>query len=263
MKRHHHASESKQIVRRVVPAGRRIYAIGDIHGEASLLAQLIGLVESDNRERPVADTEIVFLGDLIDRGAQSAEVVLLLMRLADSARVTVLLGNHEATLIDIYDGDRESACDCFAHFGGAATLASFGFDISAIDPADAIGVVAAVRHGVPHQVIDWLRDRPIFYRVGDYYFVHAGIRPGVPLARQQRADLLWIRDPFLTSMREYEALIVHGHTVEGGEPTVRDNRIGIDTGAYSTGRLTALGLEGEAVWHLQTHHLHENSQALS
>lgn len=252
MSRYEHASESKQTVRRAIPAGRRVYAIGDIHGQASLLARLLRLVERDTDERPVAETEIVFLGDLIDRGAQSAQVVFLLMQLAGDPRVTVLLGNHEATMIDVYDGDRESACDWFAHYGGAATLASFGSDIAAIDPSDAAGIIAAVRQSVLRQVIDWLRERPIFYRVGDYYFVHAGIRPGVPLARQQRADLLWIREPFLGSTREYEALVVHGHSIEGPEPTIRENRIGIDTGAYSIGRLTALGLEGEAIWHLQT-----------
>lgn len=252
VERHHYATDSEQAARRVVPAGRRVYAIGDIHGQAGLLAQLIRLVERDNQERPVADTEIVFLGDLIDRGPQSDQVVLLLMQLADHARVTVLLGNHEATMIDVYDGDRENACDWFAQYGGAATIGSFGSDISRIDPADAVGVIAAVRQSVPHQIIDWLRTRPIFYRVGDYYFVHAGIRPGVPLARQQRADLLWIREPFLTSTRKYDALVVHGHTVEGSEPVIRENRIGIDTGAYSTGRLTALGLEGDAIWYLQT-----------
>lgn len=234
-----------------LPAGMRMYAIGDVHGEAGLFTALMAMIEQDSIDRGPADLGIVVLGDFIDRGPRSAELVSAMMK-TDNDRLTVLKGNHEAALVDAYRGD-ERALGFWLDYGGGATLASFGGDPAEIDAArdDAAQLLALLHTLIDRDIVDWLDGLPLHLEVGDYFFVHAGVRPGVDLARQSIQDLLWIRDPFLSSRRDHGKVIVHGHTIDFGDVELGGTRIGVDTGAHETGRLTALGLEGEAQWTLE------------
>lgn len=229
----------------------RIYAIGDIHGRLDLFTALLRLIEADNAARMFdeAVASIVVLGDFIDRGPQSREMVSLLRRSSELAHFTVLLGNHEACLLDCADG-RADPRDGWLDFGGAETLASFGI-APPRDDEDCLDFAERLTAGIGRETLDWLAGLPLSERSGDFFFCHAGIRPKVNLARQTREDLLWIREPFLSNRANHGAVIVHGHSISG-EIDVAANRIGIDTGAYATGRLTALGLAGEELWWLQT-----------
>jgi serine/threonine protein phosphatase 1 len=232
------------------PRGHRVYAVGDVHGRDDLLGQLIGMIEADNARRPRAEVTIVFLGDLIDRGAKSAEVVERLRTYRPSGiRVEFLAGNHEEVLLRILDGESGLLAD-WLRFGGAECARSYGLSparIGKLPPADAI---AAIQAAIPDEHQAFLASFADTLRAGDYLFVHAGIRPGVALAEQRQADLRWIRDPFLSHPTRHEAMVVHGHTIrEEVEETA--GRIGIDTGAYVHGVLTAIGLEGDQRWYLQ------------
>ena len=231
--------------------GERIYAIGDMHGRMDLFAALLRLIEADcdARRADGAVTSIIVLGDFIDRGPQSREIVTLLRKSSELPHVTVLLGNHEACLLDCAHA-RADPRDGWLKFGGRETLASYGIALPT-DAEDHIDFAERLRDGIGAETIAWLDSLPLTARSGDYFFCHAGIRPGIPLARQSRHDLLWIREPFLASRRDHGAAIVHGHSVSG-EIDIATNRIGIDTGAYASGRLTALGLAGEDLWWLQT-----------
>jgi serine/threonine protein phosphatase 1 len=230
-----------------IPPDERVYAIGDIHGEAALFAILLARIEQDSLMRGSAHTRIILLGDIIDRGARSADLVSVLMRTED-ARLMVLKGNHEAALVDAYRGD-EQALGFWLHFGGIATLRSFGFDegedIAAFTSSDLLSIV---HEHIAEDIIDWLDGLPLKLEVGDYFFTHAGIRPGVALARQSVDDLLWIREPFLSSRRDHGKVIVHGHTIDTGPVALGGTRIGLDTGACDGGRLTALGLQANDQW---------------
>ena len=231
-----------------LPAGTRVYAIGDVHGEALLLSRLLARIEADNAARGPSDTAIVLVGDVIDRGPFGAELATALSRLTDP-RFTVLKGNHEAAMVAAWDGDEEAAIH-WLRYGGDATLAGFlGAPAPSIDDEPA-HIWSTIRRAVPLGVINWMRELPLTLTLGDYLFVHAGIRPGIAIDRQHPADLLRIREPFLSSPRAHGRIVVHGHSKTGGEIDRRDNRIGIDTGAYDTGILTALGLERDEQWTL-------------
>ena len=232
-----------------MPAGTRVYAVGDVHGRADLLQPLLGWIAEDHARRGgEATLQIVFLGDLIDRGPASAKVIDLLVgadRLA--AEQHVLSGNHEEMLLAILGGESDGVVAWLDH-GGAETLESYGVDPARFwDDPDALPRV--LRSAIPSRHRAFLCAMRDQIRIGDYLFVHAGIRPGVPLDAQTGRDLRWIRKEFLTSHADHGPVVVHGHTIV---PKVeyRRNRIAIDTGAYRTGRLTALGLEGEARWTL-------------
>lgn len=231
--------------------GERIYAIGDIHGRLDLFTELLRLIEADNAARrdDGAVTSIIVLGDFIDRGPHSREMVSLLRQSSELAHFSVLLGNHEACLLDCADG-RADPRDGWLNFGGAATLASFGV-APPRDDEDVLDFADRLTEAIGQDTLDWLARLPLSERSGDFFFCHAGIRPKIKLARQTREDLLWIREPFLSSRSNHGAVIVHGHSITGGID-VAENRIGIDTGAYASGRLTALGLAGEELWWLQT-----------
>lgn len=236
-------------------AGLRLYAIGDVHGRFDLLTELLRRIERDASVRPAAETRLVMLGDYIDRGPQSREVCELLHALSLEGRAICLRGNHDQTLLDVLDGDHE-ALRFWLDYGGDATLRSWGVPEDAIEQgcrnvAEAERLAAALRDRMAPGIIDWLRGLPACHVQGSYLFVHAGIRPGVPLDRQEEADLLWIRQPFLTSEARHPWKVVHGHSVTDGVDH-RPNRIGIDTGAYRTGVLTALGLERDGCWTLRT-----------
>lgn len=233
-----------------VPDGRRVYAIGDVHGSADLLNRLIDKILVDSTQRDRQQSTLIVLGDFIDRGRESAEIVLGLYSQRESRNLIVLLGNHEAALIAAYRGDHR-ALEFWLKFGGLQTLQSFGVDIAAIDMARLHDVMGMLHQHVPFEIINWMETLPISYRAGDYLFVHAGIRPGVHLNRQRSADMLWIREEFLNSERNHGVVVVHGHSPTA-QVDMRANRIGIDTGAYDSGILSAIGLEGEERWVIDT-----------
>lgn len=234
-----------------IPAGKRVYAIGDIHGRADLLDQLLVKILADDAARGDAEAQIIFLGDLPDRGPGSRQVIEHAMTLAQSSPDTVFIkGNHEELLIRVWDGDRATAAT-FHRAGGRETLISYGITAEQYDSWDLGGVTDATTRVVPKAHIDFLRAFRPAYRLGDYYFTHAGVRPGIALDDQDETDLRWIRSDFIESTADFGAVVVHGHTIRD-EVEERANRIGIDTGAYASGRLTAIGLEGTDRWYLAT-----------
>lgn len=230
-----------------LPKGQRVYAIGDVHGRLDLLEKLVALIEADHHARGPADKTMIFLGDLIDRGPDSRGVIAFARRRAAECRCKFLMGNHEEMLLRIWDGNADKAAIFLLH-GGDALLRSYGADPLNLSPSE---TVYAVQSAVPDADIDFLRGFDPMYRAGDYVFVHAGVRPRIPLSAQDPIDLRWIRTEFTQSDADFGAVIVHGHSVSD-VPEFRPNRIGIDTGAYRSGKLTALGLEGPARWILST-----------
>ncbi|MEO5492669.1 MAG: metallophosphoesterase family protein [Sphingomonas sp.] len=232
-----------------IPPGRRVYAIGDVHGEGDLLRRALRLIKADSIARRDGAVTLVFLGDIIDRGADAADLLRTFARM-NAEHVVVLKGNHEAALVDAYLGDHEVLSE-WLPYGAAATLAGFGITQEEIDSTPAT-LAAALQARIDPDLIDWLDRLPTAWECGDYYFTHAGVRPGVKLHKQNERDLLWIREPFLSSRRWHGKVVVHGHTVEPGVPSLGGNRIGVDTGAHEHGVLTVLGLEGGRQWLLQS-----------
>lgn len=236
------------------PAGagdRRAYVVGDVHGRLDLLDQLLDRIHADMAEREPRQTLIVFVGDLIDRGPDSKEVVERLRTYrSDDARMIFLLGNHEEVLLRILDGDA-TLMSSWLRFGGAQTLKSYGVDPLLLTGLPDDAVIERVREAVPAEHVEFLRSFVDTCRFGDYLFVHAGVRPGVPLEEQRQSDLRWIREPFLSDETAHGFIVVHGHSISS-EIEERRNRIGIDTGAFATGLLTALGIEGTDRWYLDT-----------
>ena len=234
-----------------IPEGQRVYAVGDIHGRADLLDTLIAQIEADDRDRGPAETTLIFLGDIVDRGPGSAAVVERLRTLAQQRdAVRFLLGNHEEIFLGALDGEPK-ALRLFCRIGGRETVLSYGMQAAEYERLDYEELVHRLADLVPEEHRRFLESFEDMIVIGDYAFVHAGVRPDTPLDRQKTADLRWIRDPFLDHRTRLEKTIVHGHTMTD-EIETRGHRIGIDTGAYTSGRLTALGLEGHEVWHLQT-----------
>ena len=228
-----------------VPAGERVYAIGDVHGRLDLFGALVAAIEADDLARGPARTTIVLLGDLVDRGPDSAGVITAARELGQRRKVRMLLGNHEEMFLDALDS--EEVLKHFLRYGGRETVLSYPLDPAAYHRAELGEALDLIRAAVPQRDIDFLRSFEDQVRIGDYLFVHAGIRPGVELEDQKVADLRWIREPFLSHRDNFGPIVVHGHTIFD-EPDFAANRIGIDTGAYRTGRLTALGLEGTERW---------------
>jgi serine/threonine protein phosphatase 1 len=233
-----------------VPPGQRIYAIGDVHGRFDLLQDLIARIEADNSTRGQAETHVVMLGDLIDRGPQSREIVDLFLKGAPAfAEWHFVQGNHEEMLLRMIDEPDSSALPHFLRYGGRETFESYGAPQLVLDMPDRYAPDTLPFY-VPEAHRAFMREMHDGVQFGDYFFTHAGIRPGVPLPEQDRQDLRWIRREFLDSEADHGVVVVHGHTVLE-EVEIKPNRIGIDTGAYRTGRLTALGLEGAERWLIQ------------
>jgi serine/threonine protein phosphatase 1 len=231
--------------------GYRAYAVGDIHGRLDLLDQLLDAIDEDLRRRPAGKVLLVFVGDLIDRGPASAEVIERL-RTYRSRRVrpVFLLGNHEEVLLRILAGEAQLIPN-WLQFGGAECLSSYG-----VNPGDLAGLagtraVEVIRNAIPAAHVEFLQGFNDTCRFGDYLFVHAGIRPGIALDQQRQSDLRWIREPFLLDDSDHGFVVVHGHTITV-EVEERANRIGIDTGAYRSGVLTALAIEGGERWRVDT-----------
>lgn len=228
-----------------IPAGARVYAVGDIHGCNAQFVALVDAIERDDAARGPADTTIILLGDLIDRGPDSAAVVATARALQQRRQVRIIAGNHEEMFLDSFD-----QLDLLRHFlryGGRETVLSYPIDPIAFHAAELTDAQELMRAAVPAADRDFIEAFEEHIAIGDYLFVHAGIRPGEPLDAQQPSDLRWIREPFLSHGGDHGHVVVHGHTI-APEPEFLRNRIGIDTGAYLTGRLTALGLEGTERW---------------
>ena len=207
-------------------------------------------IEADRQARGRAKTIVVFLGDLVDRGPASAQVIERLRTYAPpGARPVFLIGNHEEVLIRLLRGDSEFLQD-WLRFGGAECAESYGIKLKSLK-GDANRAVGVLRDKIPAAHQQFLQKFVDTFRIGSYLFVHAGIRPGIKLSEQSQTDLRWIRDPFLEDSGDHGFVVVHGHTI-GEEVQIRPNRIGLDTGAYHSGVLTALGLEGRDRWFLQT-----------
>jgi serine/threonine protein phosphatase 1 len=230
-------------------AGARAYAVGDIHGRLDLLDAILGEIERDMASRPPARTFIIFLGDFIDRGPDSAGVVERLRTYRNpDARMIFLGGNHEEVLLEILSG-KLGVVPSWVKFGGAECAQSYGIDPDQLRQMDERKALELIRARVPREHRDFLENLADTFRFGDYLFVHAGIRPGVAVDEQDRKDLRWIREPFLTDAKEHGFVVVHGHTIVD-EIQERPNRIAIDTGAYRTGILTAVAIEEDQRWFL-------------
>ncbi|HWI87385.1 MAG TPA: metallophosphoesterase family protein [Sphingomonas sp.] len=235
-----------------IPAGQRVYAIGDIHGRFDLLQDVLALIDHDSATRGPAETHVVMLGDLIDRGPQSREIVDLFLKVPSApARFHFIMGNHEEMLLKLLDDPESPHMPQFLRYGGRETFESYGAPQLVLDMPDRYAPDTLPFY-IPEAHRAFLRAMHDGIQFGDYFFTHAGIRPGVPLDEQDREDLRWIRAPFLDSDQDHGVVVVHGHTVRD-EVEIRPNRIGIDTGAYATGVLTALGLQGTERWLIQTH----------
>lgn len=235
-----------------VPEGLRVYAVGDIHGRLDLLDALLDSIAADDRARGNGvETRYIFLGDLIDRGPDSRGVVQRLLDFSRTgANVRFLMGNHEQVFLRAMTGDRR-AMRFLNRIGGRETLLSYGITGENYHALDFDELVAIAEEKVPAEHLSFLSGFESWIELGDYLFVHAGLKPGVPLEEQDASDLCWIRDEFLDHRNSFGRIVVHGHSITE-EIDVRTNRIGIDTGAFATGRLTAIGLEGDQRWFLST-----------
>jgi serine/threonine protein phosphatase 1 len=226
------------------PDDLRLYAIGDIHGRLDLLRQAHGRIAADLARRPCRRFRIIHLGDVIDRGPDSAGVVEHLIEFCRDGDATVLAGNHDL-YAPAFLKDPGEVGEHWLAFGGLETLASYG--VEAYAPGTGMRSFKQLRKAFEaalppaHRV--FFDSLAFTERHGDFLFVHAGVRPGVKLEKQKIADLTWIREPFLSHDGDFGAVVVHGHTIAPA-PVVRPNRIGIDTKAYASGRLTCLAIEG-------------------
>jgi serine/threonine protein phosphatase 1 len=230
-----------------IPSGQRVYAVGDVHGCLSLLERLLAAIDADDAARGPALTTLIFLGDLVDRGPGSAGVVERVRQLAGTgADVRLLLGNHEEVFLAALEGDLQ-ALKLFCRIGGRETALSYGITSEAFEQANYEDLAALLSAAVPvgHRAL--LMSGTGMEVIGDYAFVHAGVHPGRMLDEQRGADLRWIREPFLNHRKRMERVIVHGHTI-ADEVEFCAHRIGVDTGAYLSGRLSAIGLEGSMRW---------------
>ena len=224
-----------------VPDHLRVYAIGDIHGRLDLLHEVMLKIREDvNSLSEKKDIMLVFLGDYIDRGMQSREVIDYLITLSAQTeyQCNFLRGNHEAMLLDFLSYPK--TLSAWQNFGGLETLNSYGLRIRELfEEREFEQAQEALMSLMPQEHYDFYASTITKLEIGDYFFCHAGVKPGVDLADQEASDLLWIRDEFLESTINHGKMIIHGHTpVEKAE--IWSNRINIDTGAYITNNLTCL-----------------------
>ncbi|MEM7570035.1 MAG: metallophosphoesterase family protein [Pseudomonadota bacterium] len=222
----------------------RVYAIGDVHGRLDLFDDLMAHIAKDVKGFK-GKSELVLLGDYVDRGPSSKTLLETLMDGRLPAKHHIFLrGNHEDAMLGFADGGARS--EGWLRYGGLETLESYGIDAQGLldKEGDPVGALRkAMNKHIPASHLRFLRRLPFSHHNGDYLFVHAGIRPKVPIKAQNLDDFLWIRDDFLSHKKPFERFVVHGHTISD-TPDVQMNRIGIDTGAYRTGVLTCLVLEG-------------------
>jgi len=226
-----------------LPEGLRVYAIGDIHGCADLLSGVFDLIDDDlARSRPQRAIQ-VFLGDYVDRGPGVSRTLDLLIARGQTHEAVFLRGNHEAILSDFLRDHR--VLTDWLRLGGATTLMSYGVPATAGDvvgDADAEAARAALSRAMPRSHLAFLGNLAPSLTCGDFFFAHAGVRPGIPLDRQSEQDLMWIREPFLSSREDFGKVVVHGHTPVR-DADIREHRVNIDVGGYATGRLAVLAIE--------------------
>jgi serine/threonine protein phosphatase 1 len=228
-----------------VPAGKRIYAVGDIHGRADLLSGLFMRIDNDLKARPNTDALEVFLGDYVDRGPSSREVIDLLIERRRRRVAMFLKGNHEEYVTRFLA--EPNILSKWKDIGGLDTVLSYGVTpVRRDDTQWQQEVAAAFAQAMPESHFKFFDSLLLSFTCGDFFFAHAGVRPGIPLSLQCQQDLLWIREDFLWHEEDFGKVIVHGHT-PANEPEIWSNRINIDTGAYATGRLTCLVLERDEI----------------
>lgn len=233
-----------------IPSGRRLYVIGDIHGCADLLDQLLDRIKADVSEQANAEIAYIFLGDYIDRGPASKDVIQRLLTLSEKQQVICLKGNHEAFLLEFLS--TPALLRDWSRFGALPTLMSYGLRPpmqASFEQCEEIA--SALQKAMPPEHRAFLQALNVSLTIGDFFFVHAGVRPHVALDGQSEEDLLWIRQDFLLHGSAFEKVIVHGHSPVL-EPEVLPNRINIDTGAFATRRLTCLVLEGNMMRFIAT-----------
>ncbi|HEX8572090.1 MAG TPA: metallophosphoesterase family protein [Allosphingosinicella sp.] len=232
------------------PKDARAYAIGDVHGRLDLLTELLERIEADNARRPPARTWLVFLGDLVDRGPDSRGVVELLASDPPRfARNVFIKGNHEEFFLSVLGGD-DSTVQHWLAYGGTECAQSYGLTGGWMLNSTPAAIMERLIEEVPPAHVRFLEQMADSFRFGDYLFVHAGIRPGVALEKQVSRDLRWIREGFLDDRSDHGVVVVHGHTIVE-RPEEHPNRIALDTGAYKSGTLTAIGLEGDQRWFIE------------
>jgi serine/threonine protein phosphatase 1 len=234
------------------PEGWRAYAIGDIHGRLDLLDGVLNRIADDHAARGGnVKPLLIFLGDLIDRGPSSCQVVeRVRSEPLTGFRTIALAGNHEEVLLRLVDGREPGLLRQWLGFGGDACVRSYGGDPDLLSILPEQVALDRLRELIPAGHLEFLRDLGDTFTFGDYLFVHAGIRPGLPLIKQSPEDLRWIRQPFLEDSRDHGHLVVHGHTITD-QIEERSNRIGIDTGAYRSGVLSVVGVEDAERWFIQ------------
>jgi serine/threonine protein phosphatase 1 len=237
---------SRRIVKEPrLPDGVRVYAFGDIHGSADLLKKMLTVIDADVARNPMPRPIEVYLGDYIDRGPDSSQTIDLLIERGRSREAVFLRGNHEAHYLEVLR-DPTKLAD-WRQFGSLQTLMSYGIQPS-LNPnaAEQAKLIEALNEVMPPDHLAFLQSLRPSFQCGDFFFVHAGVRPGIPLDEQRETDLLWIRNEFLDSDEDFGKFVVHGHTPVR-EPDIRRNRANIDTGAYATGNLTLLTIQGSSM----------------
>ena len=232
-----------------LPQGLAVYAIGDIHGRSDLLDRLLGLIRRDIA-RWRGPAKLVFLGDYVDRGPDSRGVIDMLIGVYRDADAHFLRGNHDQAMLDFLGA--ASTFPMWRDFGGKETLRSYGVSPPVSeDPTVLFGARNQLAAVLPATHRKFLQETKMSVTIGDYFFTHAGAKPGVPLERQSARDLMWIRDEFLASDSDFGKIVVHGHT-PARKPNWNSNRIGIDTEAYASGTLTAAVFQGSTCRFIQT-----------
>lgn len=239
-------SRSKAAIRKPrLPDGIRIYAISDIHGCAELLQQMFTVIDKDLSTLGSTRAIHVFLGDYIDRGPESSQTIDLLIERGRKHESVFLKGNHEAFLFDVLKDPNQ--LQSWKQYGGLQTLTSYGLRPSLNpDTAEQNELIGQLALSIPPHQRRFFNSLRLRFVCGDFFFVHAGVKPGLALAKQQERDLLWIREEFLACEDHFGKYIVHGHTPVR-EPDIRFNRANIDTGAYATGNLTLLTIQGDSM----------------
>lgn len=239
------------------PAERRVYAIGDIHGRVDLLERLLGLIEQDRKQYD-KPAEIVFLGDYVDRGENSKQVVDHCLAFAARTKsdptisnAVFLKGNHEQAMLDFMDNPEKGSA--WLRYGGVATIFSYLKSEAPFLPkkSDHPKLAEDLRKAVPDSHVAFLKSLKLHYKAGDYFFVHAAINPQLDIDDQPVRDMLWGNSRFLEKPWKLPYMVVHGHTIKD-KPVVLPFRIGIDTGAFHSGVLTAMWIDGDQTGFLST-----------
>jgi len=227
-----------------LPSGSRVYAVGDVHGRADLLQETFAKIDSHREAYPIANAHEIMLGDYIDRGPSSFDVIEILSKRVHGGTIC-LKGNHEAFLLEFLKDP--TVLSAWQRCGGLETLASYGLEPSLdLSPEDEESFAARLTKRLPAHHYNFLIALPLSFTLGDYFFVHAGVRPRVALSNQRAEDLLWIREEFLRYEGSFGKFVVHGHTPVS-EPEIRNNRLNIDTGAFASGNLTCAVFEDDQI----------------